>query len=254
MFEFLSKLLERARPKTLVLLRIKRFLQEAKELDSDSNSIIEKQNVIIERLQLQVQSTYNKETLLTFDESNQNTNSTYLCDKHAFDVTFDSNLISLERAKKIKTISKDESTEYDLESEESDEEVIDKVQSNEEIKSLKQDEVNICEKLNTILREQKEKEMKSGKTIITSTTLNNIINISDKEINKSFINGRFDSYYYKDHDVAQQVLTHCSVRLEASILYESEYFKLEQTFAIDMTIYIINRLFHMNEDLLDIEW
>src|SRR2546423_1384038 len=102
--------------------------------------------------------------------------------------------------------------------------------------------------------------MKLGKTILTSTTLNDIIDISDEETNKeikacfnqdqicwlnnvlksqvfnptdefknyigqftegacnrvqipslvrkSFINGRFDSYYYEDHDVAQQVLTH----------------------------------------------
>ncbi|CAG8717551.1 10948_t:CDS:1, partial [Funneliformis mosseae] len=58
-------------------------------------------------------SIYDKKTLLTFDESgkfygsqlyspykDQNINSTYLCDKYALDATFNSNLISLKRAKK----------------------------------------------------------------------------------------------------------------------------------------------------------
>ncbi|CAG8739349.1 7846_t:CDS:2, partial [Acaulospora morrowiae] len=68
------------------------------------------QEVIIERLRHQVQATYDKETLLTFDESGKffgkqlrlpyNEEATSSDDKRAFDSTLDSDLISPVRAKK----------------------------------------------------------------------------------------------------------------------------------------------------------
>ncbi|CAI2178565.1 2598_t:CDS:2, partial [Funneliformis geosporum] len=73
-------------------------------------------------------------------------------------------------------------------------------------------------------------------------------------IRKSCIIGRFDPSYYEAHDVAQQILTHFSVRLEAPIRVESKSLDLERTYAIDTTVYILNRLFRMHQDVLDVGW
>ncbi|CAB4427758.1 unnamed protein product [Rhizophagus irregularis] len=73
-------------------------------------------------------------------------------------------------------------------------------------------------------------------------------------VRKSFVSGRFDSYYYEDYDIVHQLLEHCATRLEAHISYESKSFNLERTFAIDTVIYILNRLFKMHQDVLDSGW
>ncbi|PKY59162.1 hypothetical protein RhiirA4_481679 [Rhizophagus irregularis] len=73
-------------------------------------------------------------------------------------------------------------------------------------------------------------------------------------VRKSFILGRFDSYYYEDYDIAHQILEHCATRLEAHISYESKSSNLERTFAIDTVIYILNRLFKFHQDVLDSGW
>ncbi|CAG8720718.1 16169_t:CDS:10, partial [Dentiscutata erythropus] len=75
------------------------------------------QEVITERLQLQVQITYEKETLLTFDESDKffgrqlrlpyNKEATSSDDKRAFNSTLDSDLIFPVGAKKIKSCKGD---------------------------------------------------------------------------------------------------------------------------------------------------
>ncbi|CAB5184648.1 unnamed protein product [Rhizophagus irregularis] len=46
-------------------------------------------------------------------------------------------------------------------------------------------------------------------------------------IRNSFVSGRFDSYYYKDYDIAHQILEHCATQLEAPMSYESKSFNLE---------------------------
>ena len=45
-----------------------------------------------------------------------------------------------------------------------------------------------------------------------------------------------------------------SVRLEAPIRVESKSLDLERTYAIDTTVYILNRLFRMHQDVLDVGW
>ncbi|KAG9288739.1 hypothetical protein G9A89_004358, partial [Geosiphon pyriformis] len=49
-----------------------------------------------------------------------------------------------------------------------------------------------------------------------------------------------------------QEKTLISVRLEAPRAYEAEYYNLKYTFAFDMIIYMMTRLFRMHIDLLDI--
>ncbi|CAJ0876499.1 4817_t:CDS:2, partial [Entrophospora sp. SA101] len=73
-------------------------------------------------------------------------------------------------------------------------------------------------------------------------------------VRKSFIYGRFDPYYNEDYDIAQQIMTHCSVRLEAPVSNESNYGNLERTYSIDTIVYIISRLFRMHSDMLDLGW
>ncbi|CAJ0826470.1 7734_t:CDS:10 [Entrophospora sp. SA101] len=52
-------------------------------------------------------------------------------------------------------------------------------------------------------------------------------------VRKSFIDGRFDPYYNEGYNIAQQIMTHCSVRLEAPVSNESNYGNLERTYSID---------------------
>ncbi|CAG8783932.1 18743_t:CDS:2, partial [Gigaspora margarita] len=115
----------------------KRFIQAGKELldltlgeafeskvnleRAKSNLYSFWQEVITERLRLQVQITYEKETLLTFDESGKffgrqlrlpyNKEATSSDDKRAFDSTLDSDLISPVGAKKIKSYKGDVNVE-----------------------------------------------------------------------------------------------------------------------------------------------
>ncbi|CAG8728820.1 21744_t:CDS:10 [Racocetra persica] len=115
----------------------KRFIQAGKELldltlgeafeskvnleRAKSNLYSFWQEVITERLRLQVQITYEKETLLTFDESGKffgrqlrlpyNKEATSSDDKRVFDSTLDSDLISPVGAKKIKSCKGDVNVE-----------------------------------------------------------------------------------------------------------------------------------------------
>ena len=97
-------------------------------------------------------------------------------------------------------------------------------------------------------------------------------------VRKSFVVGRFDPFLHKGHDIAKQLMTHLyvviyfffvvnlclkvllilmvnsSVCLEAPTNSESKSPNLERTFAIDTTIYIVNRLFRMHQDVLDRNW
>jgi len=49
-------------------------------------------------------------------------------------------------------------------------------------------------------------------------------------------------------------MTYFSVRLEAPNNSESNESDLERTYAIDTTIYIVNRLFRMHQDVLERTW
>ncbi|CAI2191385.1 13032_t:CDS:10 [Funneliformis geosporum] len=73
-------------------------------------------------------------------------------------------------------------------------------------------------------------------------------------VRKSFVAGHFDPFLYEGHDIAQQIMTHFSVRLEAPNNSESNDSDLERTYAIDTTIYVINRLFRMHQDVLERTW
>ncbi|UZO15136.1 uncharacterized protein OCT59_006570 [Rhizophagus irregularis] len=63
-----------------------------------------------------------------------------------------------------------------------------------------------------------------------------------------------DPYYHEAHYIAQQILTHFSVRLEVPMRVEYKGHELERTFAIDTIVYILNRLFRMHQDELDVAW
>ncbi|CAG8630309.1 8090_t:CDS:2, partial [Diversispora eburnea] len=73
-------------------------------------------------------------------------------------------------------------------------------------------------------------------------------------VRKSCISGRFDSSYHEAHDIAQHILTHFSLRLEAPMRVEYRGYNLERTFAIDTIIYILNRIFRIHQDQLDVAW
>ncbi|CAG8654404.1 8285_t:CDS:2, partial [Racocetra persica] len=69
---------------------------------------------------------------------------------------------------------------------------------------------------------------------------------------RSFVSLRFDPYYHEAHDIAQHILTHFSIRLEAPTRVEYKGFNLERTYAVDTIIYILNRIFRMHQDELDV--
>ncbi|RHZ76990.1 hypothetical protein Glove_186g105 [Diversispora epigaea] len=74
-------------------------------------------------------------------------------------------------------------------------------------------------------------------------------------VRESFVPKRtFNPYLHEAHDIAQQILTHFSVRLEAPLRIESKNLDLERTYSIDTTVYILNRLFRMQQDIVDIGW
>ncbi|CAJ0848870.1 8050_t:CDS:2, partial [Entrophospora sp. SA101] len=169
------------------------------------------------------------------------------------------------KIKTTKTISEDTNT-YSEEDGENGLEVIEHVGEN-----LTEFEIKISGKLTTILRKAQEKEKFSKKTHMDSFLLNVILKEFKEYINqfnekyckrawvptlvrKSFIYGRFDPYYNEDYDIAQQIMTHCSVRLEAPVSNESNYGNLERTYSIDTIVYIISRLFRMHSDMLDLGW
>ncbi|CAG8553276.1 6562_t:CDS:2 [Scutellospora calospora] len=74
-------------------------------------------------------------------------------------------------------------------------------------------------------------------------------------VHKSFVSSQlFNSHTYEAHDITQRILTHFSERLEAPLRLEVEGLDYERTYAIDTVIYIINRLFCMHQDVVDIIW
>ncbi|CAB5191336.1 unnamed protein product [Rhizophagus irregularis] len=73
-------------------------------------------------------------------------------------------------------------------------------------------------------------------------------------VRKSYVSGRYDPYYHEAHYITQQILTHFSVRLEVPMRAEYKGHELERTFAIDTIVYILNRLFRMHQDELDVAW
>ncbi|CAG8614789.1 7829_t:CDS:2, partial [Diversispora eburnea] len=189
---------------------------------------------------------------------------------------------------------------------ESDTGSIDIDRSEEEIRKLTQDEVDIRNKLLKILTARQKKDKEAGKDFMASIYLNNIIDLSDDEIykrvkkslnkdqiswlegvlqkkywkptpefteyinqfteetctraniptivRKSCISGRFDSSYHEAHDIALHILTHFSLRLEAPMRVEYKGLDLERTYAVDTIIYILNRIFRMYQDELDVAW
>ncbi|CAG8804732.1 3822_t:CDS:2, partial [Gigaspora margarita] len=102
------------------------------------------------------------------------------------------------------------------------------------------------------------KDRKSGNDCLSSISLNYIIDLSNDEIFTEWLNmlfvqkGPFYPYRHEAHDIAQQVLTHFSICLEAPFRIESNSFDLERTFAIDTTVYILNRLFRMHQYEMDV--
>ncbi|CAG8743803.1 10155_t:CDS:2 [Dentiscutata erythropus] len=154
----------------------------------------------------------------------------------------------------------------------------------EEMRNLNSENVSIRNTLLEILYQCRSKDLESGKTIMNSIFLNGIIDMTDAEkqawdqttvfkdycsqftedkcdrvqiptlVRKSYIVGRFDPFLHEGHDIAQRIMTHFSERLEAPINPESNASSLERTYSIDTTIYIMNRLFRMHQDVLDWNW
>ncbi|CAH1767328.1 2378_t:CDS:2, partial [Entrophospora sp. SA101] len=152
-----------------------------------------------------------------------------------------------------------------------DTESIDIKHGEEEIRRLSLDEIDIRNKLLAILTSQQKEDKKSGKDCVSSISLNHIIDSSNNEVfkqvnntlnesqtewlNMSFVpKGSFNSYHHETHDIMQQILTHFSVCLEAPMRIESNSLDLERTYAIDTTVYILNRLFRMHQDVVDNGW
>ncbi|CAG8632961.1 11230_t:CDS:2 [Paraglomus occultum] len=73
-------------------------------------------------------------------------------------------------------------------------------------------------------------------------------------VRKSFVTGHFDPFVHEGHDIAQDIMKHFSVRLEAPCNISSKSSKLERTYAIDTIIYVMNRIFRMHFDVLDENW
>ncbi|CAI2196512.1 19608_t:CDS:2 [Funneliformis geosporum] len=193
-------------------------------------------------------------------------------------------------------------------SEEGEIESIDIDQSEEEIRKLTQDEMDIRNKLLAILSARKEEDKKSGKDYTSSISLNNIIDLSNDKVServnkslderqiewlnivlkqkswkqtdefKEYVNQftedvcdrvnipymvrksfvipieSFNSFRHEGHDVAQRILIHFSERLEAPTRIENKSLDYERTYSIDTTIYIINRLFRMHQDVVELVW
>ncbi|CAG8534790.1 12815_t:CDS:2, partial [Acaulospora morrowiae] len=73
-------------------------------------------------------------------------------------------------------------------------------------------------------------------------------------VRKSFVTGHFDPFVHEGHDIAQDIMRHFSVRLEAPCNINSKSSKLERAYAIDTIVYIMNRIFRMHFDVLDENW
>ncbi|RIB27457.1 hypothetical protein C2G38_2160553 [Gigaspora rosea] len=178
----------------------------------------------------------------------------------------------------------------------------------EELKGLDAIELTIRDTLLEILHQNQSKDLKSGKTLMNSTFLNGIIDVSDANLKKTtrsilnklneeqqwfdrvlnkqtwvltsefidycnqftddvcnrvqfptlvhkfFVAGHFDPFVHEGHDIAQDIMKHFSVRLEAPCNINSKSSKLERTYAIDTIIYVMNRIFRMHFDVLDENW
>ncbi|CAG8573516.1 13902_t:CDS:2 [Ambispora leptoticha] len=146
---------------------------------------------------------------------------------------------------------------------ESDTGSIDIVRSEEEIRKLKQDEVDVRNKLLKILTARQKKDKEAGKDFMASIYLNSIIDLSDDDIYKQKKSWKptpeFTEYINQfteetSHDIALHILTHFSLRLEAPMKVEYKGLDLERTYAVDTIIYILNRIFRMYQDELDVAW
>ncbi|CAJ0840970.1 17585_t:CDS:2, partial [Entrophospora sp. SA101] len=73
-------------------------------------------------------------------------------------------------------------------------------------------------------------------------------------VRKSFVEGRFDSFLHEGHDIAQDLMKHFSVRLEAPVNIDSKALDFERTYSVDTIIYIFNRVFRMHQDVLEWRW
>ncbi|CAB4405043.1 unnamed protein product [Rhizophagus irregularis] len=106
------------------------------------------------------------------------------------------------------------------------------VENEEEIKDLTEEETDIRNKLLAVLTAQRRRDTQSKKDCLSSICLNGILDFSNDKINlprmyvtvptiltrKSFVpENLFNSYHHEAHDIAWQLLTHFSVRLEAPI-------------------------------------
>ncbi|CAB4426373.1 unnamed protein product [Rhizophagus irregularis] len=120
-----------------------------------------------------------------------------------------------------------------------DEDYYSNCELSEEVKRLDVNDALIRNIFLEVLHQFRSKDLESGKSIMDSNFLNGIIDITDSR---------------EGHDIAQQLMTHFSVCLEAPTNSESKSPNLERTFAIDTTIYIVNRLFRMHQDVLDRNW
>ncbi|CAB4474928.1 unnamed protein product [Rhizophagus irregularis] len=72
---------------------------------------------------------------------------------------------------------------------------------------------------------------------------------------KSFVSENlFNSYHYEAHNIAWQLLIHFSVHLKAPIRVESNGLDLERTYTVNTTVYILNWLFRIHQDIIDVSW
>ncbi|CAG8659648.1 9198_t:CDS:2, partial [Paraglomus brasilianum] len=141
---------------------------------------------------------------------------------------------------------------------------------NQEVNNLNDTEVSIRNILLDVLNQRKSRDLESEKTFMNSTFLNGIIDLTDPDmrrqikstlheeqqswLDQSFVKGRFDPFFDEGHDIAQDIMKHFSLRLEAPSNIESKALDLERTFAIDTIVYIVNRLFKMHQDEVDLVW
>ncbi|CAG8578373.1 928_t:CDS:2 [Ambispora leptoticha] len=109
----------------------------------------------------------------------------------------------------------------------------------EEIEMLTQDEVDIRNRLLRISYctgpPEKNLETYSGIYGIYQPIHGTRTNIPTI-VRKSCVAGRFDSFYHEAHDIAQHILIHFSLRLEAPMRVEYKGLDLERTYAMDTII------------------
>ncbi|CAG8781007.1 20738_t:CDS:2, partial [Racocetra persica] len=152
----------------------------------------------------------------------------------------------------------------------------------EEMRNLNSENVSIRNTLLEILYQCRSKDLESGKTIMNSIFLNGIIDMTDAGVKqsvrsklnkeqKSWLDRKLEKQawdqttVFKDYcsqfteDKCDRVQIPTLVRKSYIViayvkLMESNASSLERTYSIDTTIYIMNRLFRMHQDVLDWNW